>query len=69
MFEPAERAIYSGPRRLKRGRGRRAVGMEIAMMLPERIEPMERVEMSARGRGPASLSAAGVHAVIPILKS
>ena len=39
MFEPAERANYSGWRRLKRGRGwRGAVGMEMAMMLPERIE-------------------------------
>jgi hypothetical protein len=43
--------------------------MEIAMMLPERIEPIERVEMLACGRGPASLSAAGVHAVNLILKS
>ena len=70
MFEPAERAIYSGRRRLKRGRGwRGAVGMEIAMTLPERIEPIERVETAACGRGHACLSAAAVHAAIPILKS
>jgi hypothetical protein len=47
----------------------RAVGMEIAMMLPEQIEPIERVEILAYRRGPASLSAVGVQAVIPILKS
>jgi len=39
------------------------------MMLPEQIEPIDRVETLAYGRGPACLSAACVHAVIPILKS
>jgi len=43
--------------------------MEIAMMLPEQIEPIDRVETLAYGRGPACLSAACAHAVIPILKS
>jgi len=47
----------------------RAVGMEIAMMLLERIEPVERVKILAYRRGPASLSAASFHAVIPILES
>ena len=70
MFEPAERAIYNGGGDLNADAWvAHAVGMEIAMMLPEQIEPIDRVETLAYGRGPACLSAACVHAVIPILKS